>query len=189
MTRVLCAPPTDDRFTRRLHGALFSFAMLSIFLGSNDARAAGLTPSGIRVAHAVHKFEDTWQFGAIYKLRPPRRLRARYLELAVGLLSTPAEARPFVSLGPAWQLQTPTQALFLEFGISATLLGGSTLAGRDLGGNLHFTSSVGVGVRFGAAREYAIALRVQHTSNGGLNSTNPGLDAVALNFSVGMPTR
>jgi hypothetical protein len=189
MIRVLCASPADDRFTRRLHGVLFSVAMLSIFLGNNDARAANLTSPDIRVAHAVHKFEDTWQFGAIYKLRPPRRLRARYLELAVGLLSSPAQSRPFVSLGPVWQLQTPTQALFLEFGFSTTLLAGSTLAGRDLGGNLHFTSSVAVGVRFGAAREHALALRVQHTSNGGLNSTNPGLDAVALNFSIGMPTR
>lgn len=189
MSRVKHAQRANDRCTRRLHGALFALAMVSISLGSTEARAGGLSPEGIRVAKAMHKFEDVWQYGALYKLRPPRRLRARYLELAIGAVSSRTQTRPFVSLGPAWDFQSRSQALFLELGFSVTLLAGSTLAGRDLGGNLHFTSSVALGTRFGRAHAYALALRIQHTSNGGLNSTNPGLDAIGLNFTIDIPNR
>lgn len=182
------AKRANDRCFRCLHGALFALAMLSIFLGSPTARAGGLSPDGLRVAKAMHKFEDVWQYGAIYKLRPPRRLRARYLELAIGALSSQTETRPFVSLGPAWDFRSRSQASFLEFGISLAVLGGSTLAGRDLGGNVHFTSSVALGTRFGRERAYELALRIQHTSNGGLNGTNPGLDAIGLNFTIDMPS-
>lgn len=169
------------------HAAFSLLVMLSISLNAATAQAAGVVPAGVRVAKVVHKFDDLWQYGAIYKLRPPRRLRARCLELAVGALATSAESRPYVSLGPVWSFPSQSQALFLELGFSVTLLGGSTLDGRDLGGNLHFTSAAAVGTRFGARREFALALRIQHMSNGGLHDTNPGVDAIALNFSMDLP--
>ena len=34
----------------------------------------------------------------------------------------------------------------------------------------------------GARENTSIALRIQHTSNGGLNSANPGLDMIGFNF-------
>jgi hypothetical protein len=181
--------PAGERQTRCLQGLLTALSTLAISLGSVDAGAADLLPAGVRVARVVHKFEDVWQFAAIYPLRAPRRLRAHHLELAVGAFSSPAETRPFLSLGPVWDFRSQTQALALELGFSATLLGGSTLAGRELGGNLHFTSSVALATRFGEDREYALSLRIQHTSNGGLNSPNPGLDAIALTFSIDKPNR
>lgn len=189
MNRVNRPPKANERQARQRHLLLLALALAPVLLGSLNARAAGPWPAGVRVTKATQKFDDVWQFGAIYPLRPPRRLRARYLELALGALSTPAETRPFVSLGPVWDLGNRSQVLVFEFGFSATLLGGSTFAGRDVGGNLHFTSSVTLGTRFGRERAYALALRVQHTSNGGLNSTNPGLDAIGLNFMIDLPKR
>lgn len=179
----------DERQARSRHALLLILAMLPIFLSGPGAHAADIRPAGFRAAKAVEQFDDVWQFAATYELRPPRRLRARHLELAVGALSSPADTRPFVSLGPVWEIPSRSRALFLELGFSVTLLGGSTFDGQDLGGNFHFTSSAAVGTRFGRQRAFALSLRFQHTSNGGLNSTNPGLDAVALNFTFDLPNR
>jgi hypothetical protein len=52
-----------------------------------------------------------------------------------------------------------------------------------MGGNLHFTSSAALGATFGARESVALSLRIQHTSNGGLSSTNPGMDIIGLNFA------
>jgi len=186
------ARQTHDANDRRAcwrHGLVFMLVMASIFVSGQNAHAADAVFSGIRVAKAFDKFDDVWQVSAIARLRPPRRLRAEHLEFAAGAFSSPTKTRPFASLGPVWKFRNRSQRLSLALGFSATLLGGSTLADRDLGGNLHFTSSVTLGAHFGRQREYELALRVQHTSNGGLNSTNPGLDAIALTFSIDSPNR
>lgn len=166
-----------------LHAVVFLLAMLSIALNGANARATDRVPSGVRVAKAFSKFDDVWQYAATYRLRPPRRLHSHHLELAVGAFTSPSESQAFVSLGPVWRFRPLSRALFLELGFSPTLLSGSTLNGRELGGNLHFTSSATLGTTFGARDEYGLALRIQHTSNGGLHSSNPGLDAIALNFT------
>ncbi len=182
-------PTAKNRQKRWPLGLVCTLVLASVFLGGHDARAAEAVFSGVRVAKSFDKFNDVWQISAVARLRPPRRLRAEHLEFAAGAFSSPTKTRPFASLGPVWKFRNRSQRLSLALGFSATLLGGSTLADRDLGGNLHFTSSVTLGAHFGRQREYELALRVQHTSNGGLNSTNPGLDAVALTFSIDSPTR
>lgn len=175
---------TYDLARHRLaHALVFIVAMLSIALQSHDAQAAAVSPDDYRSSKAIAKFSDTWQFAAAYKLRPPRRLRAQYLELALGMNTTPSESRPFVSLGPVWQFPLYGDRVAIKLGFSPTLLGGSTFGGRDMGGNLHFTSSAAIEASFGLRRAVSIALRIQHTSNGGLNSTNPGMDMLGLNFS------
>ena len=112
--------------------------------------------------------------------------RAATVELAIGAISTPQETRPFVSFGPVWRLPINRRSLFVALGFSPTLIGGSSFNGRDLGGNFHFTSSASVGANFGAHENISVALRVQHTSNGGLSSTNPGLDMIGLNFAINL---
>ena len=39
---------------------------------------------------------------------------------------------------------------------------------------------------FGARENISVALRVQHTSNGGLSNTNPGLDMIGLSFAFNL---
>ena len=124
--------------------------MLSFTLHGLNANAASVVPTDYRVAAAGNKFHDTWQFAVAFKMRPPRRLRARRLELAIGTISTSQETRPFVSLGPVWRLPISSRSLFVELGISPTLLGGSSFNGRDMGGNFHFTSFAALGATFGA---------------------------------------
>ncbi|MEM9209168.1 MAG: acyloxyacyl hydrolase, partial [Pseudomonadota bacterium] len=77
-----------------------------------------------------------------------------------------------------------TGRAFVDLGFSPTLVSRSRFDGRELGGHFHFTSSLSVGASFGRFDRYALSLRAQHTSNGGLNEDNPGLDMVGVNFTV-----
>lgn len=174
---------TTARQTQRRRlalAAVFVTAMLSITMQGEVARAEPLVPDGYRVGAAMQKFDGTWQLAAIYNLRPPRRLRSSHLEFAIGMNTTPAESRAFVSLGPVWRYPLPGHGVVAEFGFSPTLLAGSTYNGRDMGGNVHFTSSAAIAATFGERRALSVALRLQHTSNAGLHRTNPGMDIVAL---------
>ncbi len=170
-------------FYKALNIVVFAIMMISCMLNSSNARAARAWPSDYRIAAADDKFTDTWQFAVAFRLRPPRRLKARRLELAVGILSTSQENRLFVSLGPVWQLPIRSQWLSVELGISPTLLSGSSFNGRDMGGNFHFISSAAARATFGAHDSVALSLRIQHMSNGGLSSTNPGMDMIGLNIT------
>ena len=189
MIHVATAHAESERARARPRRFVLALATILAVVAVGPVQAADPLPVGVRAAKAVHGFDEVWQWAAIHQLPSPQALRARHLELAVGVVSGPTKTRPFVSLGPVWRLSRRAEALFLDLGFSVTLLGGSDFGGRDLGGNLHFTSSVALGTRFGGSRRYSLALRFQHTSNGGLNDANPGLDAIALNFTVDVPRR
>lgn len=162
---------------------IFAVVMILITLNYQAAYANTIRPLAYRVSVAGDKFSGIWQAAATFHLRAPRRFRARQFELAVGTVATSNETRPFVSFGPVWRVPITNRRLFLELGFSPTVFGGSTFNKRDLGGNLHFTSSATVGTTLGARNASSISLRVQHTSNSGLNSTNPGMDMIGINFA------
>lgn len=173
-----------DCCNRALLKTFFAVVLTIASLNYQVAFASTFRPSSYRASVAGDKFSDTWQVAAVFDLRAPRRIRARKLELVVGTMSTSNEVRPFVSLGPVWRLPLSRRGTFLELGFSPTFFAGSTFHNRDIGGNFHFTSSAAISVSLGINDDSAISLRVQHTSNGGLNSTNPGMDMVGINFTV-----
>ena len=51
----------------------------------------------------------------------------------------------------------------------------------DLGGNIHFRSLAGLGFRFGS--DSALSISIDHLSNGGLTSSNPGSELVSVRYS------
>ncbi len=169
---------------KALHAVVFVVAMISFTMNSTNARAATVVPTDYRIGAAIGEFDDTTQFAFAFRTRPPRRLRATHLELAIGTITTSQESRAFVSFGPVWRLPINSRFLFVELGFSPTVIAGSSFNGRDLGGNFHFTSSASIGATFGAREDSSIASRIQHTSNAGLNNTNPGLDMIGLNFQL-----
>ncbi len=175
--------------SKALHTVVFVIAMIAFTLNDSNARATSVMPADYRFAMADDKFEDTWQLAVAFRMRPPRRLRARYMELAVGTISTSEVSQPFVSFGPVWRLPINSRWLFIQLGFSPTLLGGSTFRGRDLGGKFHFTSSATVGTTVGARDAVELALRIQHTSNGSIRNTNPGMDMIGLNLSFSLGNR
>lgn len=53
---------------------------------------------------------------------------------------------------------------------------------RDLGGNLHFRSLVGLG--YGVAPRGAVVLTLDHISNGGIDEPNPGAETLSLTYRM-----
>ena len=151
-------------------------------LPSVSVAAEAFVPNDVRVLGGISGADDTYQVAAAYRLRAPRPLRAHHLEVAVGVVSTTDQQRPFFSIGPVWRFPIASGRQYLDFGFSPTILSGTQIGDRDLGGHFHFTSSVAYGLRFGPVDAYSLRLRVQHTSNGGLNRNNPGLDLVGIDF-------
>ncbi len=168
---------------RLVHAVIFLVATLSTDLLNNNVEAADLVPDDYRVGEVIGKFDDTSLYAIAYKFRSPRQLRAQYLELALGKLTTPSETHSFVSLGPVWQVPLYSDRVSLKLGFSPTLLSDSQFGDRDMGDNFHFTSSASIEASFGLRRALSFAVRIQHTSNGGISSTNPGMDIVGLNVS------
>lgn len=181
------AEPIASR--RWLHVLSVAVAMLTFALNGANARAETFFPTDYRYFAAGEKFDGVRQYAVAFKIRPPRRLRASHLELAVGSITSADANRAFVSFGPVWHVPVGGERTFVEFGISPTLISGSDFNGRDLGGNFHFTSSIAVGARFGRQQTIALSIRAQHTSNGGLNDTNPGIDMLGINVAFNFTDR
>ncbi len=103
----------------------------------------------------------------------------------VGRFHLGDDNRTFASFGPAVRFtnlgwRTP---LFMDLGLSPTVIDGSRYDDRDLGTSLNFTSHIALGMRFGQQREHSVKLRYQHISNGGTNHTNPGANMIGLDFT------
>lgn len=170
--------PARGRF-RLMSGVLAALAL------AGPASAAEPWPAEYRLQHATGKLGDTTSALVAFRLHSPRALRAHHLELAAGTLASSDEAGAVVSVGPVWRFPLAAGRTYVDFGFSPTLISNTEVDGRDMGGHFHFTSSLSFGATFGSSDQYSIALRAQHTSNGGLNEDNPGLDMVGLNFSIG----
>lgn len=187
----MCQPTTSNKqiFRNRvIHWIVFVFTAILITLNCQTVYANTLLPTTYRVSVASDKFSGTSQVAAAFNLGAASRIRARRLELVVGTTSSSYETRPFVSFGPVWRLTRFDRRLFVELGFSPTFFAGSSFNNRDIGGNLHFTSSANVGLTLGARRVSSLSIRVQHTSNGGLNATNPGMDMIGINFTFNLET-
>lgn len=139
-------------------------------------------PDELRAVTSVAGSDDVTQVSAVYRLQPSWRLHSRYLEFAAGTLTGGSDTRPMLSIGPVWQFPTVSERFNFRFGIAPTLIAGSNFGDKDLGGNFHFTSFVAIALTFGEKGAGSFALRLQHTSNAGLESTNPGLDMAGISF-------
>lgn len=139
--------------------------------------------SSYRIAAAVYKYDQTGQVAAAVRHKGECAWRAWNMELVAGVIHSPQATRPFLSVGPVWCWPLPGPRLFLEISVSPTVIAGSQIEGRDLGGDFHFTSSVALGSQFGRREGWSVSLKFQHISNGGLNQPNPGMNLVGLDFS------
>lgn len=108
------------------------------------------------------------------------------LTLTAGRFTSDSENRAFGSLGPTFRFESDRSRIpmFLDLGISPTVIDGAQYGDRDLGTSFNFTSHVAFGLRFGRHRQAHVSLRYQHISNGGTNSTNPGVDMIGIEFVI-----
>lgn len=164
---------------------------ISLMLGAAAPSMAQIAQPGAmitsyRVAATTEKFHDT---GLVAVALQPWRENGRglwRLEIAAGAVASPETTVPFVSAGPLLHAPLWRRNVYVEFGVSPTVLGSSKLNGRRLGGRFHFTSALAVGMTFGRRNASALALHYQHTSNAGLNRDNPGIDMLGLNVAFGI---
>jgi hypothetical protein len=180
-----------DLAPAQLHAVLPWLCGLALASGaSSDTRAAepATLAASYRVAAATHKHDGARAMALALQLGEPYPRRSWRTELAAGALTARDGSIPFLSIGPAWHRPLPARKLFVEFGISPTLIRRTLVNGRALGGKFHFTSSAALGMQFGPQGS-SVSLRVQHMSNGGLHDDNPGIDLFGLDFSfrVGGP--
>jgi hypothetical protein len=91
-----------------------------------------------------------------------------------------------VGLTPLWRQDLPRSThrqWFVEFGTGINLIGPlyKTVEKR-FSTSLNFGTQLAVGVAFGERREHELSLRLEHFSNAGLRSPNPGEDFVQLRY-------
>lgn len=173
---------TSRRKIQMVSRNLLKIALTVALMGASVAHGFDISPSQTRISSAGDKFDHVDQFAVAVEIAAPEIFRAHHAEIAFGALSATGDSEMFVSIGPVWRLPVLQHDLFVDLGFAPTIISGSQFVGRDLGGHLHFTSSISIGKKLG--QRNFIALRVQHLSNGGLSGTNPGMDMIGLEFSI-----
>ncbi len=104
------------------------------------------------------------------------------LTLETGRFNQESENLYFASLGPTLRLAADRWRvpLFMDLGLSPTIIVGSTDGDRDVGTSFAFTSHIALGLRFGQKRNHVVKLRYQYISNGGLDEVNPGVNMIGV---------
>lgn len=106
------------------------------------------------------------------------------LTLEAGRLRKDSEYRNFLSLGPVLRLTNDRwiKSIFVDVGLSPTVIDGTTYGDRKLGTSFNFTSHLALGLRFGENKDHTVKLRYEHISNNGFGEVNPGVNMVGIDF-------
>lgn len=171
----------QQKQARTNHIRLMSFVTAIILMSQTCAFGATFASPNTRISTAGDKFDGVVQIAAAFEVDQWRILRSHHMEVAIGPILSKSGNAAFISIGPVWRTPLIRDRFFADVGIAPTLLSASRHGNRNLGGHFHFTSFASFGMRFG--RGSALSLRIQHTSNGGIRDTNPGIDMLGLEFS------
>ncbi len=162
----------------------------AIFLTASARADIQFSSVGILGADSVQKFAGMRQYGVLLGYRVSSRSKVFWmpsrLDFSAGWLERGSNASAFVSAGPSyrWHMNKSDRSKwFVDFGMHPTFISQSRFEGKNLGGEVFFTSNLGLGVYLGRQRKTSLLLRYQHTSNAGLNDRNPGVDMLGLAFS------
>lgn len=102
-------------------------------------------------------------------------------DLANDRLNTPA-----LGIGPSlrWRAAQGAAPWFIEAGTAVMVTGKRLVSSNQrMGTRWNFATHIGVGMNFGANQAHELSLRVQHASNAGIKSPNPGLNLVQLRYA------
>jgi hypothetical protein len=162
----------------------------AIFLAASARADIQFSSIGILGADSVQKFAGMRQYGVLLGYQVSSLSKAFWipsrLDFSGGWLERGSNASAFVSAGPSyrWHMNKSDQSKwFVDFGVHPTFISQSRFEGKNLGGEVFFTSHLGLGLYLGRQRKTSLLLRYQHTSNAGLNDRNPGVDMLGLTFS------
>jgi hypothetical protein len=111
---------------------------------------------------AVRKPENVWRL-------------AGYWELEAGVWDNPEESTAEIGITPVFRIERA--AFYVEGAVGAHLVQAQISAHRTFSTALQFGSHAGIGIHTG---KVDFGVRVQHLSNGGVSSPNPGINFVLL---------
>jgi hypothetical protein len=100
---------------------------------------------------------------------------AGYWELEAGAWDNPEESTAEIGVTPVFRFERA--AFYVEGGIGAHLVQARISAQRTFSTALQFGSHGGIGIHSG---KFDVGVRVQHLSNGGVSSPNPGINFVLV---------
>jgi hypothetical protein len=125
-------------------------------------------PNGRKFATQIH-----WELGLAGWRAPEENGGDRQL--------IDVSATPVLWLSPA---AAAAMQPYGEVGIGVHALSEHRIGERELATPYHFGSLIGAGMRWGPQRRYHAGIRVQHLSNAGVESPNPGINFTTITLGV-----
>lgn len=111
--------------------------------------------------------------------QPGRRWRlAGYWEFTAGVWDNTQESVAELAATPVFRFERGTA--YLEAAIGLHLVSTHISASRVFSTAFQFGDHVGAGFRFGPGKRYDVGMRIQHLSNGGVSSPNPGINFFSM---------
>lgn len=99
---------------------------------------------------------------------------AGYWEISAGVWDNKDESIADIGVTPVFRIER--NAAYLEAAIGVHLVSTHISAHRTFSTSFQFGDHLGAGFRFGPQDRYDFGVRVQHISNGGVSSPNPGIN-------------
>lgn len=106
---------------------------------------------------------------------------ATNLETAAGILRGGSDNGLILAIGPGIQLTRTDCPVGLNLGINPAFLSEDTYGEEDIGGNFHIISHATLFLKLGDS--FSLGYRIQHISNAGIESPNPGVNIQMLELS------
>ena len=156
--------------------------LISGWLICPPARAADWEMAGVRAgisdnrndkdfyqleAFAIRNLPWSWALGAGWSL-------TAFLEANAGILRSGGSSGFVGSAGPGVYFTGFKDTTRIFMGVNPTLISKHRFGNENLGGAVQFTSHIGIA--FSPAGPWSIGYRLQHMSNAGLYSSNPGVN-------------
>jgi hypothetical protein len=116
---------------------------------------------------AVWSLPWVWQFASDWRI-------GTFLEVNAGLLHGGGESAFVGSAGPGINITGFGDKIDIPMGVNATIISDHTFGDEDFGGPFQFTSHIGLDYYF--TRHFMMGYRLQHMSNAGIYSPNPGVN-------------
>lgn len=154
-------------------GATFGHHDYSVELGASFADTSYLIRGGIGLPFAEPLLAgDRWQVDAViegfaghWDAKSTARAPDELFELGI------------TGMAQLWWHSAP--GFFIEFSTGVSYLSAKAINGREFGSNFQFASHFGLGWRVDGA--WSLIYRLEHLSNAGLATPNPGVDYHLLN--------
>jgi hypothetical protein len=108
-----------------------------------------------------------WHFASEWRI-------GTFLEANAGFLHGGGETAFVGSLGPGINIRGFRDKIDIPLGVNPTVVSDHTFGDVDFGGSFQFTSHIGLNFNF--TQHFMMGYRLQHMSNAGFYSPNPGVN-------------